>query len=242
MSIAQDIEAYVGKMPAGLIFGYQALPRYAQSSDAVIKAVGRMVKGRRLKRFSKGEFYVPKEGVLGEIKPSDAALIQSVLYKGNRLRGYVTGMSLYNQLGLTTQVPRTVIIAYAGGAQTKDFGTIRIKTIVSRVPIREENVKLLQYLDVLKDIKRISDSDINLSLKILRRNFSELSMSDLKKLTGLAEEYYSPQVRALTGLLLEGMNFKASASLKKSLNPTTVFKLKLDDQIWPQAREWNIKL
>lgn len=241
MSIAQNIETYVEKLPAGQIFGYQTLPRYAQSPSAVIKTVGRMVEGNRLKRLSKGKFYVPKEGVLGEIRPSDAELIRSVLYKGDRLRGYVTGMSLYNRLGLTTQVPRTVVVAYNGGAQTKDFGTIRIKTVISRVPIREENVKLLQYLDALKDIKKISDSDINLSLKILRNRFSELSKGNLKNLIDLAQEYYSPQTKALTGLLLESKNFKIPASLKKSLNPTTVFKLKLDNQIWPQAREWNIR-
>lgn len=241
MSIAQNIETYVEKLPAGQIFGYQTLPRYAQSPSAVIKTVGRMVEDKRLKRLSKGKFYVPKEGVLGEMKPSDSSLIRSVLYKGDRLKGYVTGMSLYNRLGLTTQVPRTIVIAYDGGAQTKDFGTIRIKTVISRVPIREENVKLLQYLDALKDIKKISDSDINLSLKIMRNRFSELSKVNLKKLIDLAQEYYSPQTKALTGLLLESMGFKTPGSLKKSLNPTTVFKLKLDNQIWPRAREWNIR-
>lgn len=241
MTVAQNIERYVENMPAGQIFGYQALPRYAKSPSAVIKAIGRMVESNRIKRLSKGKFYIPKEGILGAIKPSDTALIRSVIYKGNRLRGYVTGMSLYNQLGLTTQVPRTIVLAYDGGNQTTDFGTIRIKTVFSRVPILEENVKFLQYLDALKDIKKISDSDINLSLNIMLGKFNELSQSDQKKLVVLAKDYYSPQVRALTGLLMTNINDSPQSKLKKTLNPTTVFKINIDQSAWPQAKEWNIQ-
>jgi len=241
MNIAQSIEQYVESMPAGQIFGYQSLPRYVQSPSAVIKAVGRLVNAKRIKRLSKGKFYVPKEGILGAMKPSDAALLRSVLHKGDRLRGYVTGMSLYNQLGLTTQVPRTIVIACNGGSQTKDFGTIRIKIISSRLPIQRSNVKLLQYLDALKDIKKISDSDINLSLKIMQRKISALSAFEQEQLVDLAEDYYSPQVRALTGLLMMSIDATIAERLKNTLNPTTVFKLKLNPSIWPQARQWNIR-
>lgn len=241
MSVAANVEKYVEKVPPGQIFGYQAVPRYDESSDAVIKTINRLVKDKRLERLSKGKFYVPKRGVLGEMKPSDSELIRSVLYDKNELRGYVTGPALYNQLGLTTQVPRTIEIAYDGGAQTKDFGTIRIKKIISRMPIRKDNVKLLQYLDVLKDIKRISDSDINLSLKIMRKRISDLSQGDQKKLTNLAKKYYGPQVRALAGLILESLRSDFANGLKKTLNPSTVFKLKIDSQDWSKAGDWNIK-
>lgn len=50
-----------------------------------------------------------------------------MLYKDGRLRGYITGLSLFNQLGLTTQVPRTVTLAINGGRQEKEFGTIKTK-------------------------------------------------------------------------------------------------------------------
>lgn len=241
MNIAQNIEQYVQKMPADQIFGYQALPRYAQSPGAVIKAVGRLVADKRIKRLSKGKFYVPKEGILGTMKPSDSALVRSILYNGERLRGYVTGAALFNQLGLTTQVPRTIVIAFDGGSQTKNFGTIRIKTVFSRVPVNSENVILLQYLDVLKGIKRISDSDINLSLKIMQRKIKELSSTQQEQLTNIAENSYGPQVKALAGMLLKDINAPLSARLRKTLNPTTVYKLKLDQSTWPQAREWNIR-
>ncbi|QIB64224.1 hypothetical protein [Kineobactrum salinum] len=96
---------------------------------AVAQAMSRMVSAGRVQRLSKGKFYVPLEGIMGPRKLSDSALVRSVLYDGERLRGYVTGLALFNRLGLTTQVPRTVTVAVEGGRQQKDFGTIRIKTV-----------------------------------------------------------------------------------------------------------------
>ena len=111
-----------------------------------------MVSDKRLERFSKGKFYMPKKGLLGFRKPSDSELIRSMLYKNGCLRGYVTGLSLYNQLGLTAQMPRTITVAYNSGRQEKEFGTIRIKTVVTRVLIQEKDVKRLQYLNVFRNI------------------------------------------------------------------------------------------
>lgn len=241
MSIAKNIQNTVEAMPSGQIFGYQELPGYAKSPDAVIKAISRLVADKRLERFSKGKFYVPKRGLLGLRKPSDSELIRSVLYKDGRLRGYVTGLSLYNQLGLTTQVPRTITLSYNGGRQEKEFGTIRIKTVVTRIPIQEKDVKLLQYLDALKDIKKIMGSDLNLSLKIIRKYILELSEREQGRLLKLAQSYYSPQVRALVGLLFTSLKLSVPSSLYRSLNPTTVYKLKLDPSKWPMAKEWNIR-
>lgn len=119
---------------------------------------------KRLERFAKGKFYVPKKGLLGLRKPSDSELLRSMLYKDGRLRGYITGLSLFNQLGLTTQVPRTVTLAINGGRQEKEFGTIKVKTQVTRVPVEERDVPLLQYLDALKEVKSIPDSNIDRSL------------------------------------------------------------------------------
>ena len=240
MSIANAVRKSVEKMPAGRIFGYRELPDYLKSPGAVIKAVNRMISNGELERFSKGNFYIPKKGLSGRRKPSDGEIIRSIIYKANRLCGYITGLSLYNQLGLTTQLPRTITIALTGGRQQKEFGTICINTVVSRKPIEEKNIRLLQYLDALKDIKNIPGSDINLSLKIIRRYISELSRGEQSRLASLAENYYPPQVRALVCLLFSSLQLPAPNSLELSLNPLTVYRLKLDQSQWPMVRKWNI--
>ena len=241
MSIAQSVQDSIDTLPAGQIFGYQALADYGQSPSAVIKAVSRLVADKRLTRFSKGQFYVPQKGLLGARKPSDTELVRSMLYKEGRLRGYVTGLALYNQLGLTTQIPSTITVAVNGGRQEKNFGTIRIKKIVARMPVEEKDVKLVQYLDVLKNIKTIPDTDINQSLRIMRRYMADLSLVEQAQLVSLAEKYYSPQTRALVGLLFSSLGLTLPETLAQSLNPTTTFALKLDQDKWPMARQWNIR-
>lgn len=240
MSVAQVVQNTIKNMPAGQIFGYSELPAYNDSPSAVIKAVSRLVSENQLERFSKGKFYIAKQGFLGKRKPSDYEVIQSILYTNGSVRGYVTGLSLYNALGLTTQIPSTITIACNGGRQKRDFGTIRIKKVMTRAPVSQKNTQLLQFLDVLKDIKNIPDADITLSLKIMQKKIYHLTPEDQDRLVLLAKEYYRPQVRALMGMLLSMHNIDLPKSLKTSLNPTTQYKLNLNAAVWPLAKDWNI--
>ena len=81
--------------------------------------------------------------MLGDIPVSDEERLRDVLYRNGRRSGYITGPALYNRLGLTTQIPRTIMIATNRAAQTKDFGTIRIKMVPRRAPIGDSTVPLL---------------------------------------------------------------------------------------------------
>ncbi|UUA74260.1 type IV toxin-antitoxin system AbiEi family antitoxin domain-containing protein [Cellvibrio sp. QJXJ] len=240
MSINQAIQERIKDIPAGQVFGYQELPEYGQSPDAVVKAVNRLVADKKIQRLSKGKFYIPKVGVLGLRKPSDSELIRSVIYKDGHVRGYITGLALFNRLGLTTQVPRTITIAINGGRQLKDFGSIRIKTVITRIPINEENIEFIQYLDVLKDVKKIPDADVNDALKIIKNKLEALHAEEVQRLVKLAVEFYSPQVRALLGLLYTAIKGSNNSELKNTLNPTTKYKLDLNSKLWPSARDWNI--
>lgn len=241
MSITQAIQQKLELLSAGQIFGYQDLPDYRTHPAAVTKAVSRLVATGRIKRLSKGKFYTPKEGVLGPQKPSDSELLKTVLYKNGQCFGYVTGPSLYNKLGLTTQVPRTVTVACNGGRQVKEFGTIRVKTVAARAPVKEQDTKLLQYLDVLKDINKILDSDTNLILQRMRRYIDELSNAERNRLVKIARIYYTPQTKALVGLLVSSLGFKIKAISEFDLNPVTTYKIGINEDEWPQAEKWNIR-
>jgi Family of unknown function (DUF6088) len=240
MNISQSIKNALLEMPPGVVFGYQELPDYSQSPMTVIKAMNRLVDDKSVARLAKGKFYIPKKGLLGLRKPSDSELIRSILYKNGRLRGYVTGLLLFNQLGLTTQLPKTITVAINGGRQEIEFDTIKVKTVIAPLPIDENNVKLLQYLDVLKDIKKIPDADINLSLKIMQGWIKKLNPNQQEQIVLLARTYYSPQVRALLGLIVSALALEIADSLLKSLNPSTLYKLALDHTQWTQAKKWNI--
>lgn len=240
MSISQAVRCWISTTSPGQVFGYRDLPDYIDAPLAVAQAMSRMVSVGRIMRLSKGKFYVPQEGILGPRKPSDSALIRSVLYDGRRLQGYVTGQALFNRLGLSTQVPRTITVAVEGGRREKDFGTIRIKTVPSRFPIREAEIPLFECLDVLRGIKSIPDANTNQVLRTMQEKVFSLSGAARAKLVRLASRYDTPQVRALLGLILDAGGQDAE-TLRKTLNPTTIYKLAIDKEAWPLAKEWNIR-
>ncbi|MGD9662213.1 MAG: DUF6088 family protein, partial [Porticoccaceae bacterium] len=186
MSISQAVQSRIDTLPPGQVFGYRDLPGYTEAPLAVAQTMSRMVSAGRVKRLSKGKFYVPRKGIMGSRKPSDSALLRSVLYDGERLRGYVTGLALFNRLGLTTQIPRTVTVAIEGGRGQKDYGTIRIKTVPSRFPVREADVPLFECLDVLREIKSILDTDFNQVLLTMKGRIFSLSDTERTRLVELA--------------------------------------------------------
>lgn len=240
MSISQAVQSRIDNLPPGQVFGYRDLPDYSEAPLAVAQTMSRMVSAGRVQRLSKGKFYVPLKGIMGPRKPSDSALVRSVLYDGERLRGYVTGLALFNRLGLTTQVPKAITVAVERGRQEKDFGTICIKTVPSRFPFREADIPLFEFLDVLRGIKSIPDTDINQVLRAMKGKIFSLSEAERTWLVELASEYDTPQVRALLGLILDSGG-QDVATLKKTLNPTTVYKLPVDKGAWPLAKDWNIR-
>jgi len=241
MSISAAIKQCFKKFEPGQVFGYGDIPVYQDAPSAAVKAMSRLLKEGEIRRLSKGRFYKPRQGIFGELKPSDSELLKTVLYKDGQLRGYVTGTALYNQLGLTTQLPRTITVAVKGSRQKKDFGTLRTKLVKSRAPVKATDVMLLQYLDVLRDIKDIPDADTNETLARMAKRFSKLDDKQVKRAKNLAQSYYTAKVAALTGYLLEYTGKDNSRSLKKALNPLTQYKIGLDEARWPESRAWNIQ-
>lgn len=241
MSISGKIKQQVAQFELGQIFGYGDISLYQDAPSAVVKAMSRLLQEGEVNRLSKGRFYKPKRGIFGELKPSDSELLNMILYKDGQLRGYITGVALYNQLGLTTQLPRTITVAVEGSRQEKDFGTLRTKLVKSRAPVKKSDVLLLQYLDVLRDINGIPDANVNDTLLRMVKRFSKLDDKQVNRVKSLARKFYTAKVSALTGLLLEYTGKDNSRSLKNGLNPLTRFKIGLDTKRWPESRAWNIQ-
>ena len=241
MSIAASINRAVERFEPGRIFGYSDLAPYREAPGAVARALSRLAQENKITRVAKGRYCKPKQGLLGPLKPTDNELIRDTLYRDGRLRGYVTGAALYNRLGLTTQIPKTITIALNGARQEKDFGTIRIKTVPSRAPIRKADVPLLQYLDVLRDVKNVPDADPGDVLKAIAERFAALSNADVSRLQRLALDYYNAGTRALVGLLLTRNDQRIDPKLRGSLNPLTRFRVGLDTDTWCDKIDWYIQ-
>ena len=241
MSIAAAVNQYIDRAPTGRIFGYEVFPQYRESPAAVVRAVNRGVEARRLERVEKGRFYKPRKGALGDVPVSDQERLRDALYRNGRRAGYVTGPALFNRLGLTTQMPKTIAIAVNGATQMKDLGTIRIKLLSRRAPISDSTVPLLEILDILRDTRKVPDARVGRVIQTMAKRLTELTPAELKKLQRLALDYYNAGTRALLGMLLTRCRIEVLPALKASLNPTTRFDVGIDPDKWPESRAWNIR-
>ena len=177
-------------------------PQYQASTGAVVRAVNRSVGNGRLKRASKGSLYVPRTGALGDVPISDNARVRDVLYRNGQRCGYITGPALYNRLGITTQVPKSITVATNSAVQTKDFGTIRVNLVPRRAPISDSTVPLLEIPDALRDAKKISNASVGRILKVLAMYLISIAPRERRELQRSTVDRYSAGTTALLGLLL----------------------------------------
>ena len=118
----------------------------------------------RLKRFDTGIYFLPKKTMFhfGSMLSVEDVIRKKYLMDGNNLCGYLSGMLFANQLGLTTQVPM-VYEVYSNKATTdyRDTTLGNLRLIVRRpyVEINKKNAKVLQFLDLLKEVSDISELD-----------------------------------------------------------------------------------
>ena len=241
MNITAAVNRIIDRIPSGKIFGYEEFPQFQNSPDSVLQAVCRRVDSGSLRRLRRGRFYRAEQGILGEMSPSDAELLRDSLYRKGKRIGYITGPALYNRMGLTTQSPKTITIASEHTPGTRDFGTIRIKFVPSRAPVKESTIEVLEILDALRDLKTMPDASVETVINALATCLINLGSTDLGTMQKLAVKYYNASTRAILGLLLSTNDQPILPSLKDSINPTTRFSIGIKPDQWPQARFWNIR-
>jgi len=69
-----------------------------------------MAVSERIVKLSKGKFYKPENTVFGKLEPNQIQVVKYLLDDNGKTIGYLTGLSIYNQLNLTTQISNTIQI------------------------------------------------------------------------------------------------------------------------------------
>ncbi len=240
MNITADIRIRVNRMDTGEVFTYDSLAIPQSDFGAAAKALSRLVSKGTIRRYKNGLYYKPKNTVFGEVKPREDVLLEKYLFEKNKQIAYVTGTRLYNQLGLTTQVPKVVRVACMEKQIKTKIGNIIVKPAKSYVHVTKKNVPLLQVLDVIKDFKNIPDFDKEQGINFLKEYIYSLSDTEKEKLTTFAKKY-PPKVRALLGAILEMLLLnELSKSLKESINFLSVYEFGIKEKALPTIINWNI--
>jgi len=240
MGVTKNIQIQINKLADGTTFKYEQLDIEPQNYLAAAKAIERLIARNVIKRISTGIFYKPKKTVFGELKPNEEEILRPFLFEKDKRIAYVTGTSLYNRLGLTTQVPKSIKIASRNKRIAISNDIIKASPVKSYVDVSDKNFYLLELLDALKDFKKIPDLDKDSAIKILSGKIKKLNSTETKLLIecGLA---YPPRARAFLGAILENIQTESDlTSLKSSLNPFSKYDFSIDKKQLPTIENWNI--
>lgn len=241
MGITQNIQKKISKLAEGTTFKYEQLAIEPQEYVAAAKVIERLIAKGVIKRISTGLFYKPKKTVFGELKPNEDELLKPYLFEKGKRIAYITGTSLYNKMGLTTQIPKSIKIASRDKRITVSRGNVKATPVKSYVDVNDKNFYLLELLDVLKGFKQIPDLDKSSAIKIISKKLKELNPAETKLLIKCSLAY-PPRVRGFLGTLLENIKTTTDlTTLKKSLNPLSEYEYGIDKKQLPTAENWNVK-
>ena len=242
MALATDIRIRIKNLPEGKTFGYNNLRIAREDYTTAAKALERLQKQGVIKKLSKGVFYKPEQTVFGELKPDYSELLRSYLFENGKRIAYETGTSLYNRMGLTTQLAFRIKIASRGKRISINRGTLKADAVKSYTEVTDSNYETLGILDAFKDMKRIPDCSETQAVRRLSAIIKKLNDKQIASLIKYAL-LYPPRVRALVGAILESndSNLRGLEKLKASINPLTIFKLGLKETELPNKSKWYIE-
>lgn len=129
---------------------------------SVRQQLKKLVEDGRVKRFDTGVYYLPMESVFrsGSTLSVDDVIRKKYLQDGDKCCGFVSGVMFANRIGITTQVP--AIYEITTNKATTDYretklGNIRIIIRKPYVEVSDDNVHVLQFLDLMKEVVDVSE-------------------------------------------------------------------------------------
>ncbi len=228
---SKEVEEAVSLFRTDYVFTYRDLGLPPESSGNVIRKLNRMAKSGVIKRLSKGRFYKPKRTMFGDLKPTQEEIVKDLLEKEGQVVGYLTGISIFGQLGLTTQISNIIEIGVNGKKNNTRRGVFTIRFVQQANIINKSNIPLLQLLDSIKKIKHIPDSTPDISYNRIKSIVKSLDEKSIDLIIKLSMKY-TPMTRAILGAIMEDLYGEEKAlTLRDSLNPITIYKVGLTKKV-----------
>jgi hypothetical protein len=239
MKTSEYIVNIINKLPKGFVFTCNDFTSEINNKEAVIKALNRLSNSGKITKVGKGKFYKPKDTVFGKLQPNQNQIVKDLLQENGKTIGYLTGYSVYNQLGISTQVSAVIQIGKNEIRPSFNRENYRILFVKQKNTITKANIPLLQLLDAIKYIKKIPDGNADFVCKRFLEIINNFSGKDKATMVNLAMKY-PPASRAILGAILEQLNENELIKpLKKSLNPISKYKLSTE-KVLTTAENWNI--
>jgi hypothetical protein len=241
MKTTEYIEYTINKLPKGYVFTYSDFTIEVNKKEAAIKALNRMAATGKIVKLARGKYYKSESSIFGKLQPNQYQTVKDLLERNGNLTGYLTGYSIYNKLGLTTQVSNTIQIGKKETRPSFKRGNYTVSFVKQKNNITKENIPLLQILDSMRYIKKLPDTNPYKACERFLSIIKDLSERDKISLVRLAKKY-PPSTIALLGAIMEDTgNIVFAKPLRKILNPITNYELSGVNELLSSANKWNIK-
>lgn len=124
----------------------------------------KLVDGEKLLRFDKGIYYFSKKSRIKGGVGISADLVAQYKYieRNGKRMGFYSGHTLANYMGISTQVPiKKEIVSNNMSAIVREIVVGNFSYVVRKpiIPVTDDNVKVLQLLDLLKDLNVYADNE-----------------------------------------------------------------------------------
>lgn len=127
------------------------------SKNSIRQQIKKLADAELLKRYDTGIYFIPKKSIFksGSQLSLSQVIEKKYLKEKENCCGYIGGLALANQLGLTTQVP--MVCEVVTNKATNDYRETMLANskVVIRKPrtvVNEQNYRILQFLDMIKEI------------------------------------------------------------------------------------------
>ena len=151
-SIEKQIEKSIKSKPKGSLILPDDYLRYG-SSEAIRKALGRLVDKQLIVRVAHGIYFRPKiSKLIGPLVPSAEEVCEAIA-KRDRIKTLPTGSYALNALGLSTQIPMNIVLLTDGSPRVIKVGnrTIKLKKTTPKNLLAKGKISRL-VIQALKEI------------------------------------------------------------------------------------------
>jgi hypothetical protein len=242
MKVIKQITDAIDRFPTDYVFTYTDIGIVGGKEDTVVRSLNRLAVAGVIAKLSKGKFYKPRQTQFGALKPSPYQIAKDFIEKDGKLIGYLTGYSVFSDMGLTTQISNRLQIGTNKSRRAIKREIYTISFVVQPNKITKENIELLRILDAVRFIKEIPGTTPDEACTRLIEIFRELTPDKKTKLTNLALQY-TDSVRALCGAFLETVGAEQALlnKLQKSLNGVTYYKVSISENVLSTKTKWRLR-
>jgi hypothetical protein len=104
MKVSDIVTNKINRFKTGYVFTYDDFDIPVKNLSALKMSLNRLILAGKIIRLSKGQFYKPEISQFGSLRPAEFQIVKDLLEDDNKIIGYLTGISAFNKLGLTTQI------------------------------------------------------------------------------------------------------------------------------------------